>query len=85
MNGLVKFILWVSVILGAVGVILYVALFDVWRVPRDDPQLAVSVEPTLSAGDLVVPIQRTYPLDDVRAAFAELEDGHVAGKIVLIP
>jgi NADPH:quinone reductase len=39
----------------------------------------------LAAGDLVVPIQRTYPLDDVRAAFAELETGHTAGKIVLIP
>ena len=37
------------------------------------------------AGDLVVPIQRTYPLDDVRAAFTELEAGHMAGKIVLIP
>jgi len=36
-------------------------------------------------GELVVPIQRTYPLDDVRAAFAELEAGHMAGKIVLIP
>ena len=33
----------------------------------------------------VVPIQRTYPLDDVRAAFTELEAGHIAGKIVLIP
>jgi NADPH:quinone reductase-like Zn-dependent oxidoreductase len=39
----------------------------------------------VAAGDLVVPIQRTYPLDDVRAAFTELEAGHVAGKIVLIP
>jgi NADPH:quinone reductase-like Zn-dependent oxidoreductase len=36
-------------------------------------------------GDLVVPIQRTYPLDEVRAAFTELEAGHMAGKIVLIP
>ena len=39
----------------------------------------------IAAGDLVVPIQRTYPLDDVRAAFTELEAGHMAGKIVLIP
>jgi len=37
------------------------------------------------AGNLVVPIQRTYPLADVRAAFTELEAGHMAGKIVLIP
>jgi D-arabinose 1-dehydrogenase-like Zn-dependent alcohol dehydrogenase len=39
----------------------------------------------VAAGDLVVPIQRTYPLDDVRAAFTELEVGHTAGRIVLIP
>jgi NADPH:quinone reductase-like Zn-dependent oxidoreductase len=37
------------------------------------------------AGELVVPIQRTYSLDDVRAAFIELEAGHTAGKIVLTP
>jgi NADPH:quinone reductase-like Zn-dependent oxidoreductase len=36
-------------------------------------------------GELVVPIQRTYSLEDVRAAFTELEAGHMAGKIVLIP
>jgi NADPH:quinone reductase-like Zn-dependent oxidoreductase len=39
----------------------------------------------VAAGDLVVPIQRTYPLADVRAAFTALEAGHMAGKIVLIP
>ena len=30
----------------------------------------------VAAGEVVVPIQRTYPLDDVRAAFTELEAGH---------
>ena len=44
-------------------------------------QLAASI----SIGDLVVPIQRAYALDEVRAAFTELEVGHTAGKIVLIP
>jgi NADPH:quinone reductase len=39
----------------------------------------------IASGDLVVPIQRTYPLDEVRAAFTELEAGHTAGKIVLLP
>jgi NADPH:quinone reductase-like Zn-dependent oxidoreductase len=39
----------------------------------------------VAAGEIVVPIQRTYPLDEVRAAFTELEAGHMAGKIVLIP
>jgi NADPH:quinone reductase-like Zn-dependent oxidoreductase len=44
-------------------------------------ELAVAI----ASGELVVPIQRAYPLDNVREAFAELEAGHVAGKIVLIP
>ncbi|HVQ17835.1 MAG TPA: NADP-dependent oxidoreductase [Actinomycetes bacterium] len=39
----------------------------------------------IAAGELVVPIQHTYPLTEVREAFTELEAGHVAGKIVLIP
>jgi NADPH:quinone reductase-like Zn-dependent oxidoreductase len=38
----------------------------------------------VASGELDIPIQRTYPLDEVRAAFTELEGGHVAGKIVLI-
>lgn len=36
-------------------------------------------------GSLEVPIARTYPLDDVRAAYAELAERHAHGKIVLIP
>jgi len=38
----------------------------------------------IAAGELVVPIQNTYPLAEVREAFTELEAGHVAGKIVLV-
>jgi NADPH:quinone reductase-like Zn-dependent oxidoreductase len=38
----------------------------------------------VASGELVVPIQRTYSLDEVRAAFTELEAGHIAGKIVLL-
>jgi NADPH:quinone reductase-like Zn-dependent oxidoreductase len=36
-------------------------------------------------GRLEVPIARTYPLSEVRAAFRELDSGHVHGKIVLRP
>jgi NADPH:quinone reductase len=39
----------------------------------------------IALGELVVPIQRSYPLADVQAAFTELEAGHIAGKIVLVP
>jgi NADPH:quinone reductase-like Zn-dependent oxidoreductase len=39
----------------------------------------------IDEGRLEVPIARAYPLDDVRAAFTELEQRHTRGKIVLVP
>ncbi len=39
----------------------------------------------IAAGELEVPIAATYPLAEVREAYAELAKGHVRGKIVLIP
>ncbi len=39
----------------------------------------------IEAGLLEVPIARAYPLEDVRAAFTELAEGHTHGKIVLVP
>ena len=38
-----------------------------------------------ASGQLEVPIAATYPLDQVAAAYAELAEGHVRGKIVLLP
>jgi NADPH2:quinone reductase len=37
------------------------------------------------SAELEIPIAATYPLDRVQDAFAELEQGHTRGKIVLIP
>jgi NADPH:quinone reductase-like Zn-dependent oxidoreductase len=39
----------------------------------------------VASGELEVPIAATFPLDDVRAAFKLLEQGHTRGKIVLLP
>jgi NADPH:quinone reductase-like Zn-dependent oxidoreductase len=38
-----------------------------------------------AGGQLEIPIAATYPLDAVQDAFAELEQRHTRGKIVLIP
>jgi NADPH:quinone reductase len=38
-----------------------------------------------ATGKLDVPIAATYPLERVQDAFAELEQGHTRGKIVLMP
>jgi NADPH:quinone reductase-like Zn-dependent oxidoreductase len=39
----------------------------------------------IADGKLEVPIARAYPLEQVREAFGELEQGHTRGKIVLVP
>jgi NADPH:quinone reductase-like Zn-dependent oxidoreductase len=39
----------------------------------------------IASGGLEVPIAATFPLSDVRAAFSLLEEGHIRGKIVLLP
>jgi NADPH:quinone reductase-like Zn-dependent oxidoreductase len=47
----------------------------------DRDQLAAQI----AAGDVVVPIEATYPLTEVREAYERLEQGHLRGKIVVIP
>jgi signal peptidase I len=54
-----KILGWIAAVVGAVLAVLYVFFFDVWTVPIDDPMLSASIEPTLSAGDLVVVTRRT--------------------------
>jgi signal peptidase I len=49
-----KMIAWVAAVFGSLLLALYALVFDVWRVPTDDPLLAASVEPTLSAGEVVL-------------------------------
>jgi NADPH:quinone reductase-like Zn-dependent oxidoreductase len=39
----------------------------------------------IAAGQLEVPIAAAYPLDQVREAYRRLEQGHLLGKIVLLP
>jgi signal peptidase I len=61
MNAFTRFLVWSALILGALGAFLYFAFFDVWRVPSDDPQFVVSVEPTLTAGDIVLVARHGTP------------------------
>ncbi|MBO9578165.1 MAG: NADP-dependent oxidoreductase [Microbacteriaceae bacterium] len=39
----------------------------------------------LGAGELEIPVVRTFPLREIRAAFEFVLDGHAGGKVVLIP
>ena len=39
----------------------------------------------VASGQIEIPIAATYPLEKVRDAFAQLEERHTHGKIVLLP
>jgi signal peptidase I len=54
MRTLFKIVLWLAVVLGAVLGGLYALLFDVWRLPADDPMLSASIAPTVAPGDVLV-------------------------------
>ena len=49
------------------------------------PEILKEMAELVVAGKIEVPIAATYPLDEVREAFEQLEDRHTLGKIVLIP
>jgi NADPH:quinone reductase-like Zn-dependent oxidoreductase len=49
------------------------------------PEVLSEMANLVASGAIEVPIAATYPLDRVADAFAELEQRHTRGKIVLIP
>jgi NADPH:quinone reductase-like Zn-dependent oxidoreductase len=49
------------------------------------PAVMADLAELAASGRIEVPIAATYPLDRVQDAFAELEQRHTRGKIVLIP
>lgn len=51
----------------------------------DSVEVVAGIANLLATGELELPIAHTYPLDQVRDAFTELEGGHPGGKIVLVP
>ncbi len=71
---------WVLGVLGAIVLILYLGFFDVWTVPTDDPMLSASIEPTLSAGDVVVVTRRT---DVSRGNLLRCADPQAPGRYVV--
>jgi NADPH:quinone reductase-like Zn-dependent oxidoreductase len=52
---------------------------------KDPAAVLTELAALIAAGQLTVPIARTYPLDQVQDAFRELAHRHTRGKIVLLP
>jgi NADPH:quinone reductase-like Zn-dependent oxidoreductase len=49
------------------------------------PAVLAELADLIAAGELEVPIAAHFPLDDVQDAYRRLAEGHLLGKIVLIP
>jgi NADPH:quinone reductase len=49
------------------------------------PEVLIEMAGLVASGAIEVPVAATYPLDEVKAAFEELEQRHTRGKIVLVP
>ena len=49
------------------------------------PEILKEMAELVAAGKIELPIAATYPLDEVREAYEQLEDRHTLGKIVLVP
>lgn len=49
------------------------------------PEVLAELAGLIERGELEIPIAATYPLEQVREAFRELEQRHTRGKIVLLP
>jgi NADPH2:quinone reductase len=49
------------------------------------PEILGEMAELVAAGKIELPLAATYPLEEVREAFEQLEDRHTLGKIVLLP
>jgi signal peptidase I len=84
MRSYLKFLLWTGGIVAVIGLVLYYGLFDVWTVPSDDPQMNVSIQPTLLDGDVVLISRHGVPGwgNLVRCLDPENPGRYVVGRIV---
>ncbi len=52
---------------------------------RGRPRVLAELAALIADGELEIPIAATFPLAEVRDAYRRLAQGHVQGKIVLLP
>jgi signal peptidase I len=83
-RSLLKGLLWMSLVVGAIVGILRATCISFWTVPSDDPLFSLSVMPTLEAGDLLVLWRFGTPTfgDLVRCPDPEVAGKFVAGRLL---
>ncbi|HEX4515127.1 MAG TPA: signal peptidase I [Polyangiaceae bacterium] len=75
---------WLAFVCAALVGVVFV-FFETWTVPGDDPQFAVSIEPTLSVGDLLLVSRSAGGTGDgalVRCTDPDAPARFVAGRVV---
>src|ERR1700733_5305963 len=84
MRGFLRFMLWALGILGVIGLVLYLFVFDVWTVPGDDPAFTASIAPNLHPGEhlLVLKSSEVKPGHLVRCIDPDAPARFVAARVV---
>lgn len=83
MKGFVRFLAWTTAILAAITVLLFLFVLDSWVVPDDDPQLAISVLPTLGPEDRIVMQRGAIPNNGQLARCVDPQNAakYVVGRV----
>jgi len=78
-----RVLVWTVIVVAALCGLAYVFV-EPWTVPGDDPHLAVSIEPTLSVGDVLLVTRGTGASDGalVRCADPDAAGRFVVGRVV---
>jgi signal peptidase I len=87
-NGFTRALLWITVILGAIGLLLYLLVVDVWVVgPGDDRVFAASIFPTLMPEDKVLVHRGHVPKTGelARCASPLAPGSYVVGRVFGVP
>ncbi|MBX3202946.1 MAG: signal peptidase I [Labilithrix sp.] len=88
MKGFTRSAVWGTGILGAIGLLLYLFVLDVWVVPRGaDAQFAASILPALMPDDKLLVQRGRAPKwgELVRCASPEAPGSHVVGRVFGMP
>lgn len=88
MKELTRLVLWLGGILGAIGLLLYLLVFDVWVVPRgQEVQFPASILPTLMPEDKLLIQRGRVPRwgELARCASPQTAGEYVVGRVFGVP
>jgi len=76
-------LIWITIVCAVLVGIMFL-FFEPWTIPGDDPQLAVSIEPTMSVGDSVLVMRASGASDGalVRCTDPDAPARFVIGRVI---